>query len=237
MNEWDLRPARDLDLPLRERLRSHLREPTLLGRAGNAAWRAAVRGYLAAAHGLEVTGRENIPAEAPFVMVGNHTSHLDALALCAALPGGLAARAVALAAGNVFFGHWASALFAATALNALPIWRDDTRPADLALLRQRLEEDRMIFVLFPEGTRARDGAMARFRPGLGAFVAGSAVPVLPCHLAGAHAAWPATRRLPRPGKLRLAIGPALRFDAVGNDVKGWRAVASAAEAAVRALAK
>ncbi len=235
MTDWDLRPARDLGLTFPERLRSHRREPGLAGLAGNALWRATVRCYLAAAHGLAVTGREQLPAEPPFVMVANHTSHLDALSLAAALPGPLARRAVALAAGNVFFGNMASAVFAAAALNALPIWRDSTSLDDLAFLRQRLVEDRMVFILFPEGTRSRDGAMGRFRPGLGAFVAGSAAPVVPCHLFGAHACWPASRRLPRPGKLRLAIGAPLRFDDAPNDRAGWKAVAASAEQAVRAL--
>ena len=235
MTGWDLRPARDLDLPATARLRSHRREVGLIGLIGNTIWRSGVRGYLAAAHRLTVSGREHIPAEPPFVMVGNHTSHLDALSLAATLPGGLARRAVALAAGNVFFGTVASAMFAATALNALPIWRDETSADDLAYLRLRLAEDHLVFILFPEGTRARDGQMARFRPGLGAFVAGSAVPVLPCFLHGAHACWPAARRFPRPGRLHLAIGAALRFDAVANDRTGWLEVARITEGAVRAL--
>ena len=235
MTDWQMRPARDLGLTLGRSLRSHRRESGLLGMAGNAAWRATIRCYLAAAHGLEVTGAANLPASPPFVMVGNHTSHLDALSLGAALPGHSARHAVALAAGNVFFRSAATAAFAATALNALPIWRDSTSGDDLAFLRARLAEDGLVFILFPEGTRSLDGAMGRFRPGLGAFVAGSAVPVVPCHLHGAHACWPPTHRLPRPGKLRLAIGAPLRFDGVPNDREGWKQVAGKAEQAVRTL--
>ncbi len=237
MTDWQMRPARDLGLTLGDRLRSHRRESGLLSLAGNAAWRAAVRCYLAVAHRLEVTGVGHLPAAPPFVMVGNHTSHLDALSLGAALPDRLARYAVALAAGNVFFRSAATATFAATALNALPIWRDSTSTDDLAFLRVRLAEDGMVFILFPEGTRSRDGGLGRFRPGLGAFVAGSAVPVVPCHLQGAHACWPATRRLPRPGKLRLVIGAPLRFDSVPNDRRGWKQVALEAEQAVRKLSE
>ena len=35
---------------------------------------------------LEIVGRENLPAETSFVMVCNHTSHLDAVCLLASLP-------------------------------------------------------------------------------------------------------------------------------------------------------
>ena len=237
MTDWQLRPARDLDLSMAARLRSHRRETGLLGLAGSGLWRLAVRCYLTAVHRLEVTGAEHLPAEPPFVLVCNHTSHLDALCLSVALPGALARHAVALAAGNVFFKTTTTAAFAATALNALPIWRDSTSEDDLTFLRTRLVEDGMVFILFPEGTRARDGTIGRFRPGLGAFVAGSAVPVVPCRLEGGFEAWPASRRLPRPGKLRLQIGSPLRFDDMANDREGWKQVALSAESAVRALGR
>ncbi len=92
-----------------------------------------------------------------------------------------------------------------------------------------------MLILFPEGTRSRTGAMARFRPGIGALVAGHRIPVVPCFLAGAHAAWPPDRRLPRPGRLHLAIGPALRFAATPSGRAGAIAVAEACEAAVHEL--
>ncbi len=235
MNHWELRPARDFGMSFAERLKSHRREPGLLGTLGHALWLGAVRTYLAAAHRLEIIGRENLPRDAPFVMVGNHTSHLDALSLSAALPRHHGRKSAALAAGNVFFGNLASAMFAAAALNALPIWREETTPADLAFLRQRLAEDAMVFILFPEGTRARDGVMKRFRPGLGAFVAGTSIPVVPCYLHGAFPCWPAQNKLPRPGKLKLRIGPPLNFADQPNDPHGWKDVAHIAETAVRAL--
>lgn len=236
MTDWDLRPARDLDLPLAARLRSHKRETGLTGVLAGSLWRMTVRSYLALAHRFEITGLENLPKQPPYVLVGNHSSHLDALCLGAALPGRLAHRSVTLAAGDVFFGSLASSAFAATALNAMPIWRKGTSRDDLAFLRLRLHEDGLVFVLFPEGTRTRNGEMGRFRPGLGALVAGSGVPVIPCHLDGAFRCWPAKRRLPRPGKLHLRLGPARSFADISDDRAGWAQVAAETEHAVRSVA-
>jgi 1-acyl-sn-glycerol-3-phosphate acyltransferase len=233
--DWHFRPARDLGLPLGQRLRSTSREPGLLSVLAHGVWTLLVRFYLAVFHRLSVTGRENIPAAPPFVLVANHGSHLDTLSLLAALPRGLSRSAFALAAGEVFFDRLPIAGFAALAINALPIWRKHTTEHDLAFLRQRLEEDGLVFILFPEGTRSRTGAMARFRPGVGALVAGNAVPVVPCFLRGAQAAWPPGRWLPRPRKITLRIGAPLDFAATANDRAGWTAVAAACEAAVRAL--
>lgn len=233
--EWKLRPARDLGLGTGARLRSLNREPGLIGVAVNALWRRLVRLHLRLFHRLSVTGLENLPAAPPFVMIANHASHLDALTLASVLRGRPARSARALAAGDAFFASTGAALLAAYAINAFPVWRGRTRQGDLATLRARLTEDALVYILFPEGTRTRDGTMGRFQPGLGALVAGTAVPVVPCFLDGAFAAWPPQRRWPRPGRLRLAIGPALRFDDVPNDRAGRAALASMCESAVRAL--
>ena len=232
--QWQLKPARDLGLPLSERLISQKREFGLVATATHWCWRQMARRYLRWFHRLDVVGIERLPAP-PFVMIANHASHLDALTLCAVLPAPLADRAYPLAAADTFFTSFAISAFAAYAVNALPMWRKRTRREDLAGLRARLIEDRLVFVLFPEGTRSRDGEMTKFKPGIGAFVAGTEAPVVPCYLDGAFAAWPAHRRMPRRGALRLVIGASLRFDDLPNTRDGWDEVAARCEAAVRSL--
>ena len=233
-SQWKLRPARDHGLTPAERMRSAGREPGLGGIALATGWRGVVRFYLRAFHRLEVKGREHLPPP-PFVVVGNHASHLDALTVAAALPPALARRAFAMAAGDTFFTSLVGSAFAAYAVNALPVWRGSTTEADIDAWRARMEEDGAVLILFPEGTRTRTGAMGRFRPGIGALVAGRPVPVVPCYLDGAHAAWPPTRRWPRPGKLQLRFGPALVFKDAASDRAGTVAVAAACEDAVRRL--
>jgi len=235
MEEWKLRPARDHGLSLGASLRSTRRDPGLSSMLAHGLWTACVRGYVAAFHRLSVTGRENLPVGAPFVLVANHCSHLDTLSLLAALPRHLSRRTFALAAGEVFFASLPGAGFAAFALNALPVWRKRTSAGDLAFLREQLVEDKLVLILFPEGTRSRTGEMAAFKPGLGGLVAGLDVPVVPCWLDGTFVAWPAGRRLPRPRKVGLRIGVPLRFAATANDKRGWVSVAAASEAAVKTL--
>ena len=235
MEPWSLKPAQDFGRPLGERLRSLHRESGFLGVLARVGWWLVVRGYLALYHRLSIEGRENLPRDAPFLLIANHSSHLDALTLAAALPMAMSGRVFALAAGDTFFTTLPSSFFAAIFMNALPIWRSQTRRDHLTTLRERLIEDRCIFVIFPEGTRSRDGTMSRFKPGLGALVAESDVPVVPCHIVGAHAAFPPQARLPRPKKLRLMIGQPLTFAHLANQPDSWREIAITSEAAVRGL--
>jgi 1-acyl-sn-glycerol-3-phosphate acyltransferase len=235
MDEWQYKPAGDLGLKPTDGLRSLKREAGLVTTITQAMWRAAVRAYLRGYHRLRVEGVEHVPAKPSFVMVANHTSHLDALTLAAALPWKLRRFAFPIAAGDVFFETPASVLFSAMMLNALPMWRKSCGPQAMQQLRERLVSEPTIYVLFPEGTRSRDGQLGRFKPGLGMIVAGADVPVVPCYLHGAHAACPADRKLPLPLPLRLRIGAPLNFAGVKNERAGWQEIAAQLESAVIAL--
>lgn len=235
MRRWMYRPARDLDLAPAERFATVRREPGLVSTAFHAVGLAIVRTYLTFAHRFAVEGREHLPQDAPMVLVANHASHLDVFAIMAALPWRLALRSYPLAAGDVFFDRLSRSVLASFLLNALPVWRKRPKPADLAELRSRLAEERCVFILFPEGSRSRDGAMLPFKPGVGMLVAGTDVPVVPCRVVGGYEAWPPDRRLPRTLPLRLVIGEPLSFEAEADTKDGWRAAVGRIETAVRAL--
>jgi 1-acyl-sn-glycerol-3-phosphate acyltransferase len=78
--------------------------------------------------------------------------------------------------------------------------------------------------------------MAAFKPGLGRLVAGTDVPIVPCHLRGTYEAMPAMKKFPRWKKISLRIDEPLSFSRVANDRAGWESISDAAESAVRHLA-
>lgn len=236
MDDWKYESSRDLGLPPQERLRSLHRESGLISSVLHRVWWSAARVYLKAWHSLEIDGREHLPVKPPFVLIANHASHLDVLALAASLPHKHRDRIFPIAAGEVFFNTPTASLFSALMLNALPMWRKKCGPHAMEELRTKLVGDPCAYILFPEGTRSRDGTMASFKAGLGMIVAGTAVPVVPAALFGCHAAMPPDARRPRRSPIKLKLGPALNFADVSDDRSGWRKVAADCEAAVRGLA-
>lgn len=235
MESWNYQPAKDLDLSPVDRARSLKRESGVWSACGHLAWHTLVQAYVRAYHRLSVSGREHLPATPPFVMVANHSSHLDALILGSALSCKWCDRVFPIAAGDVFFESSFRSIFSAQFINALPMWRKHCGPHALAELKERLVNEPCGFILFPEGGRSRDGSLLHFKAGLGMIVAGTAVPVVPCAIEGAARAWPADSSWPRPRKVSLRIGTALRFESVPNDRSGWEQVARATEDAVRTL--
>src|SRR5262249_49391061 len=63
-----------------------------------------------------------------------------------------------------------------------------------------------ILIFFPEGTRSPGPTPGGFKPGVALLAAGRDIPVVPCHLAGTHAALPKGAWCPRPRKIQLTIG-------------------------------
>lgn len=239
MDDWRYDPARDLGLSDAESYRSVRREVGLATTLLTTLRWLVVRSYLRVFHRLRVEGREHLPKGLPIILVANHSSHLDALTLASVLSVEQNRQVFPIAAGDHFFETPAVAMFTSLLMNALPIWRKNCGAHALQALRERIDGETALdpcgYILFPEGTRSRSGEMARFKPGIGRLVAGTAVAVVPCFLEGVHAAFPPHRRCPRPGRVVLKIGEPLRFAGISNDSKGWRQVAAVVEKSVREL--
>jgi 1-acyl-sn-glycerol-3-phosphate acyltransferase len=203
---WRYEPAADLGQPLLERLRRFPREPDITVYLFRSLAALIARLWLRIFHRLEISGVAHLPREGSFVLAANHASHLDTLCLLAALPLRKLHRAFPAAAQDYFFVSAPRLAVAAVIVNALPFARRTHARHSMELCRQLLANPGNILILFPEGTRTTTGQMGEFKPGIGLLAAGSEIPVIPCHLSGTFAAWPKSRMLPRPRRVRLRIG-------------------------------
>lgn len=220
---WRYATAADLDASPIERLRRVPREPDMLLCALRWMTETLVRLWLRLYHRFSTTGVDRLPVSGSFIMVCNHASHLDALCLRAALPMRRLDRAFAAAAEDYFFTTPLGAIFAVLSANAVPFGRRRRVRTSLTGCSRLLAEDGVVLMIFPEGTRSKDGALGPFKPGVAMLALETGVPVVPCYLEGAAAAWPKGARWPRPRRVCLHIGPPL----------GWTAATAQAPASHR----
>lgn len=235
MNDWQLKPAHDLDLAEPDRCSSLRRESGLVSTVLHALAWSAIQTYLALWHRLQIVGVENIPTEPPFILVANHGSHLDALVLGSALSWQFRDRVFPVAAGDVFFDSTWKSMLSAKLLNALPLWRKRCGAHALQQLRRRLVDEPCVFILFPEGGRSRDGRLLPFKTGVGMLVAGTEVPIVPCHLSGTFRALRPGSWLPKPERITLKMGRPMRFTLLPNERAGWVQISAALRDAVERL--
>jgi 1-acyl-sn-glycerol-3-phosphate acyltransferase len=182
------------------RLRRFPREPDQFVHGLRLLVALIIRGLLRLYHRFEIVGREHLPNDESFVLVANHSSHLDTLCLLAALPLRRLHRAFPVAAEDYFFRGLPRTWFAAVVMNAMPFARQMRVRESLFICGQLLAQPGNVLIIFPEGTRSKTGETQPFKSGIGALLARRDVSVLPCYVQGAFRAWPKGRRLPRPGE-------------------------------------
>lgn len=123
---------------------------------------------------ITVIGKENIPAQkGGFIVACNHLSYADPPMLAAIIKG----KFTFMAKSELFEKN---KLFAwiIRKCGAYPVYRGTNDTAALDTAVASLEKQR-IFVIFPEGTRSRDGNLGRARSGIAVIASKAAAPVLP----------------------------------------------------------
>ncbi len=177
---------------------------------------------------LRVSGAAHVQPGKPYVIIANHTSNFDPLALFAAVPTGMTYVAKMELLKVPVFG----AIIRRT--GAVFVDRGDSQKAVAAMqaAADRVRTGQSVLV-FPEGTRSRDGQLKSFKKG-GFWLAQQAgVDILPVVVRGTAAVLPYGARVPRAnGRVHVTILPPV--PSVGMDRDALVAAVHAQMAAVLA---
>jgi len=153
--------------------------------------------------GYRAFGQENIIEQGPAIMAANHQSYLDPPLV------GITCRneVYFLARKTLFEKKLLGPLI--SRVNALPV---DLARGDLAAVRAiiNLLKDGHRTVIFPEGTRSRDGKIQPARPGIGMIIVKTRVPVVPMRIFGSFEAWPKGGKI-TPHRVTVVVGKPIRF--------------------------
>jgi 1-acyl-sn-glycerol-3-phosphate acyltransferase len=143
-----------------------------------------VRPFTALFIGLRVHGRHNLPERDPFILVANHSSHLDTLSLLSLFPLARLRNIRPCAAADYFERTRLLAFVSHTFFNILPIARVKITPETnpVRKMRDALESGQSL-LLYPEGTRGPGEAMAAFKTGIAHLLEEVPdIPVVPAYL-------------------------------------------------------
>ncbi len=142
------------------------------------------------------------------ILISNHSSHLDAVSIAAAVPFRYWLDLYISAAKDYWFRNPVFTYFSKHCLGAIPIDRKDRRGEAVKLCTALLENlERMWLILFPEGTRSKDGYIQSFKRGVSVFAIRTDTPILFLFLDGNNELWPKGRLIPYPGILKIHVGP------------------------------
>jgi len=153
------------------------------------------------------TGRETLNAlKEPVILVANHASHMDTPVILSALPRKLRKRTAVVAAADYFYRNRFVASIVSLIFNTVPIdrgYNSGNLSKSVSHLDLLLDEGWNL-LLYPEGTRSRNGGPGRVRRGAAVLASAHNLAIIPIRVTGTAEAMPPGQRWPRRlhGRLR-----------------------------------
>jgi len=162
--------------------------------------------------GWRVYNPERVPAEGPAILAANHASFLDPF-----LVGAGVKREINYLARESLF-RFPVIGWVLRRWQAVPVNREGGGAKGLRAILDRLLAGGAI-ILFPEGTRTRDGNLQPARSGIGLTVIKSNAPVVPVRVFGTFQAYSRHMRFPRPRRVSVKYGPPILFENLRAEAK------------------
>lgn len=149
-------------------------------------------------------GAHKVPMEGRVILAGNHTSYLDP-----PLIGCMINRPAYYMARDSLF-KFPLIRQALLRMNAIPVDREGRSSSGLKVAMRAIKNEQCL-VLFPEGTRSRDGQRQPVKNGLGMMVVKTQTRVSPVRVVGTFEAYGRHITIPRPRKVSVYYGDILDF--------------------------
>lgn len=177
---------------------------------------------------FKVFGGENIPKEGGIIIASNHISYLDIPFLGC----GICRRVDFVGKSELFRNRVVGYIF--KRLGAFPIRRGSTDRGAISEAVKRVREGRVI-VIYPEGTRSKDGKLSDPKRGIGMVVALSGAIVIPSFILGTDRVLPRGARWVRFNPVRIYLGSPLDFSSLINLKKGRELYTGISEEIMRGI--
>src|SRR4051812_8547275 len=165
---------------------------------------------------LEIRGMENVAdLKVPAIFIGNHTSHMDSMALLYTIPKQYRTRVFFGAAADRWFlkgrkGMKKQGWWNALVNGSFPVHRSGGSKG-LDYPKWLLDKGFSV-AIFPEGTRSGSGKLGKFRHGVSILALDKNVPVVPMYFSGLADIRPKGSQEFRPAPVVAMLGPPVRFE-------------------------
>lgn len=194
------------------------------------AYAASLRCFLKTYNHLKIEGIEHLPIHGPYILAPNHQSYLDGAIALAGLRGESLKNAHFYATEEHVRGAFRK--YMARTNNVVLMERGDLKNSILRLA-EVLKRGKNL-VIFPEGSRTRDGKLQPFKKTFAILSAELQIPIVPVCISGAYEAMPRGKRFPNSHPIKVQYLSPI----IPNKEEAYDAVTSRVQSAIQeALSK
>lgn len=179
------------------------------------------RNFLRIVIGLRYFNNDNLRNIKQFILIANHNSHMDTMAIMSAIPHRFIHKVHPVAARDFFGKNLFQKILMRYLVNATLIRRDrDNKERDPINDMDKMLKKKRSLILFPEGSRGVAGKMSNFKKGLGYLVQKNPkISVIPVYLENIYKTLPKGKRLILPYNCSIKFGEPIKFSSLEmNDI-------------------
>ena len=169
--------------------------------------------------GLKYVNEKTLKNKKQFILIANHNSHMDTMAIMSAIPSRYIHKVHPIAARDFFGGSLFKKILMRYLVNATLIQRDRDDPNNdpIDSMDKMLKKTRSL-ILFPEGSRGLPGVMAKFKKGLGYLIQRNPeINVIPVYLDNVYKTLPRGKNLILPYNCSIKFGDPIKFKSMEMD--------------------
>lgn len=163
--------------------------------------------------GLKYVNEKTLKNKKQFILIANHNSHMDTMAIMSAIPSRYIHKVHPIAARDFFGGSLFKKILMRYLVNATLIQRDREDPENdpIDSMDKMLKKSRSL-ILFPEGSRGVPGVMTKFKKGLGYLIQRNPeINVIPVYLDNVYKTLPRGKNLILPYNCSIKFGDPIQY--------------------------
>lgn len=144
---------------------------------------------------VNVVNEEVLPDDSAYIICSNHVSNFDYLYLTANFCQNRFKKLYCLAKRELFTNGLLNRVFTRVS-GMIPVERAGIATETIKKAKEKLKEKCGI-VIFPEGTRSKDGNLGVCKQGAAMISLETNTPIIPAYIQGAYVIYPPTKKLPK----------------------------------------
>jgi 1-acyl-sn-glycerol-3-phosphate acyltransferase len=164
--------------------------------------------------GISIKNPQNLPKNGQFIIVANHNSHLDIMAIMSLFDSTMIKKIRPVAASDYFFKNKIIKWVSLNLIDIIPLNRDIKRTHNIHPLQPLYDalDQGDSLIIFPEGSRGRPGKLEKFKNGIGHLAKKyQNIDIIPVVLEETEKCLPRNEALLVPFIIKVEVKKSMRF--------------------------